>query len=303
MERQGLLLAPPYAPPWAASHAGLPVVDGDRLYVAVRDGDGRARIARAPIAFGDGTARVGEIEPEPVLDLGDLGTFDDSGVMPSALVRGEGGQVRLYYTGWAKGVTVPFSLFVGLAVSDDDGATFRRHSRAPLLDRCDADPIMTASPYVLRDGDSWRMWYVSCDRWTLRDGVPHHHYNVRYAESSDGLVWRRDGRVAIPYADDAEHAISRPCVERTATGYVMWFSSRGEAYRIRLATSADGLVWTRQPGVAIEPSASGWDAGMTCYPWLEQRDGYRYLLYNGAGFGATGVGYAVEPARPTEEDR
>ena len=296
MERRGLLLAPPYAPDCAVSHAGLPVVDGDRLYVAVRDAAGRARIARAPITFRDGRAVAGTIEPEPVLDLGDLGCFDDSGVMPSSLARCADGTVRLYYTGWQQGVSVPFSLFVGVAISDDGGETFRRRSRAPLLDRSDADPIMTASPFVLVEDGRWRMWYVSCDAWSIVDGRPQHRYNVRYAESADGLDWRREGQVAIPYADAAEYAISRPFVERIRTGYRMWFSSRGDVYRIRTASSPDGSAWTREDAVAIEPSGEGWDAQMACYPFVEVRDGRRYVLYNGSGFGATGVGYAVDPA-------
>ncbi len=106
--------------------------------------------------------------PSPVLGLGPIGAFDDSGVTSSSLVHWEG-RSYLYYTGWSRGVTVPFYLFAGVAVSED-GAPFRRASPAPLLERTAVDPYLTASPWVLVDNGVWRMWYVSAVRWTVEDG-------------------------------------------------------------------------------------------------------------------------------------
>ena len=60
---------------------------------------------------------------QPVLGLGELGAFDDSGVTSSCLVTHDG-RKYLYYTGWTRGVTVPFYLFAGLAISSDGGQTF-----------------------------------------------------------------------------------------------------------------------------------------------------------------------------------
>ena len=62
-----------------------------------------------------------------MLDLGALGTFDDSGVTTRVVVAHADARY-LYYTGWTRGVTVPFYLSAGLAVSEDDGA-FQRLSQ------------------------------------------------------------------------------------------------------------------------------------------------------------------------------
>ena len=52
-----------------------------------------------------------------------------------------------------------------------------------------------------------------------------------YAESADGVAWRRDGRVCLDFATPDEHAFGRPCVVRDADGiYRMWYSVRGAAY-------------------------------------------------------------------------
>jgi hypothetical protein len=195
-----------------------------------------------------------------VLAPGPLGAFDDRGVTSSCLVR-DGARVLLYYTGWSLGVTVPFYLSAGLAVSEDSGRSFERVSSAPLLDRSSADPYLTASPFVLRDGGSWRMWYVSGVGWELEDGVPRHRYHLRYAESDDALSWRREGRVVMDFAGPDEYAFGRPCVLKEDGHYRMWFCARGSSYHLGYAESDDGLSWRRADEVAELPtSASGWDS-------------------------------------------
>ena len=161
------------------------------VYLSLRDGEGRARIGRTHLTLHPAPA-LAPLEPEPVLDLGALGTFDDAGVTSSCVVS-VAERRYLYYTGWTRGVSVPFYLHVGLAVSENNGP-FRRLSRAPLLDRSPADPYLTASPFVRVDSDGWQMWYVSGSEWKATDSGPRHYYNIRYAESMDGVVWRRDGR-------------------------------------------------------------------------------------------------------------
>lgn len=283
--------------PWARTHAALPVVERDPrggfcLYVSTRDDDGRASIARCALTLGP-VPHLGAVDAQPVLAPGALGTFDDSGVTVSCVV-GEGQRRFLYYTGWTRGVTVPFYLFAGLAMSDDGGATFRRASRAPLLDRNDVDPYLTASPFVLREDGRWRMWYVSGTSWEQRGGAAHHRYHIKYAESADGIHWSRDGRICIDYADASEHAISRPCVVKDDDVYRMWFAARGDRYTIGYAESADGLTWRRRGGdYELRPHGDGWESAMVEYPWIVDEGGRRFMLYNGNDYGRTGVGAAL----------
>jgi hypothetical protein len=44
--------------------------------------------------------------------------------------------------------------------------------------------------------------------------------------------------------------------------------------------------------VGIERSTSGWDSEMIEYAWLQRHGDETYLLYNGNGFGRSGVGLA-----------
>ncbi len=293
----GLLFAPPEGLAWAASHAAVPVVElagpTQRVYFTARDVQGRGHVGAFELLWAGHEPRAGAVTTEPILGPGTLGTFDDSGVTTSSLVR-TGKTVLLYYTGWSLGVTVPFYLASGVAISDDDGRSFRRVSEAPILPRIAGDAYLNASPWVLLDGGIYRMWYTAGTGWKLVDGTPKHWYHIRYAESADGLSWKRRGVIAIDYASTDEHALSRPCVVKDGDLYRMWFAARGAAYRLAYAESADGIAWQRKDSEAgLDVSSSGWDGDMLAYPVVFDRLAGRYLLYNGNGFGRTGIGAAV----------
>jgi hypothetical protein len=291
--RLGRLSLDTSAAPWAHSHAALPVIEPlgrnqFALYLSLRDSEGRARIGRSTLTMGDAPA-LAALEPAPVVDLGQLGAFDDSGVTGSCLVTW--GRTRLlYYTGWTRGVTVPFYLAAGVVASEGGGA-FDRLSPAPLLDRHPVDPFLTASPFVMNDGPVWRMWYVSATEWRQHESGPRHYYNVRYAESRSGWMWQRNGRVCLDYGP-GEYAFARPWVIRDRDGYHMWCAVRGERYRIIYARSADGLAWTRRDDLGLDPGA-GWESEMVEYPCVFDWGRRRYMLYNGNDYGRTGVGLAV----------
>lgn len=294
--KQGLIFAPPSDLPWMRSHAALPFAQPrgryHRIYFSGRDERGRARVGFFDI---DLTApqQIVQAGVAPLLELGALGTFDDNGTTMSWLTTHQG-RHYLYYSGWTLGQTVPFFFYVGLARSSDDGTTFQRVSPAPILGRSEADPYLTASPCVLVEQGHWRMWYVSCVGWRMVEGAPRHYYHIKYAESDDGIHWRRDGRVCIDFQDEHEYAIARPCVVRDPDMYRMWYCYRGDRYRIGYAESPDGLVWQRKDEQAgIDVSSEGWDSEMLAYPHVFDHEGQRYMLYNGNDYGKTGIGLAV----------
>jgi hypothetical protein len=287
---------------WAVSHAALPVPEaaGDgrwNVYLSLRDAEGRARIGRTELTL-DPVPALAPLDADPVLDLGERGAFDDSGVVGSCLEQ-VGERRYLFFTGWSRGVTVPFYLATGLAVSES-GGPFRRVSRAPVLQRVDAEPFLTASPAVLRDGGRWRMWYVSGTEWRTAADAPEPCYNIRHTESSNGIDWTRPGVLAIDYGP-GEHAFGRPWVLREDGAYRMWFSVRGDRYRIGYAESLDGIDWTRADAVAgLLPSGEGWDGEMVEYPALLHHRGRRYMLYNGNDYGRTGLGLAQWSANDSQ---
>jgi hypothetical protein len=118
---------------------------------------------------------------------------------------------------------------------------------------------------------------------------------IKYAESENGIDWKREGKIALNFKDDSEYAMSRPFVIKEDGIYRMWYSYRGAAYRIGYAESDDGINWERlDEKVGISVSKSGWDCEMVEYPFIFDHKGQRYMLYNGNKYGLTGFGLAVQ---------
>jgi predicted GH43/DUF377 family glycosyl hydrolase len=302
--KHGCIFSPPSAHGWIKSHAQIPTPDwtadgGLRIYYGVRDAQNRTSTIFLEIDPEHPTKVIRQCDT-PVLPLGALGCFDDAGVMPACVVN-VGEQKYLYYIGWNTSMSVPFHNSIGLAISEDAGVTYHRAFDGPLLDRTAREPYFCASSFVLRDGPTWRMWYLSCTEWTCVQGKPEARYLIRYAESNDGIEWRRPGTIAIDYARPDE-AIARPWVVKDGSEYRMWYSSRSisdyrrnprNGYCLGYATSSDGISWKRQDELVDLPvSKEGWDAEMIAYPAVIDIRQRRYLLYNGNGFGASGFGIA-----------
>jgi predicted GH43/DUF377 family glycosyl hydrolase len=294
--KRGLIFTPPGTSEWLHTHAALPVADpiGElhRVYFSSRDKAGRAQVGCFDIKL-SAPDKILRLSEKPVIGLGPTGAFDDNGVTTSWIVTHQGKKYH-YYSGWSLGVTVPFYFYIGLALSENGGKSYERVSPAPILGRNAIDPYLTASPCVLLEDGTWRMWYVSGTGWEMKEDQPRHHYHIKYAESSDGIHWHREGLVCIDYQSKDEYAIARPSVIKENGLYRMWYSYRGESYRIGYAESADGIEWNRKDAQSgIDVSESGWDSEMIEYPYVFENEGTYYMLYNGNGYGRTGIGLAV----------
>ncbi len=278
------------------SHAAVPIAEHIedslfKIYFSTRDKNNRSYTGYVVIDISRPN-EILDLSSQPVLAPGDLGEFDDSGAMATWLTRHRGNRF-LYYIGWNLGVTVPFRNSIGLSISTQ-GGQFVRYARGPIVDRSMNEPHFCASCCVVPREELWRMWYLSCTGWRLTNGKPEHKYHIKYAESHDGINWKREGVVAIDFADDHEYAISRPSVIHEDGRWRMWYSYRGQSYRIGYAESEDGRKWKRLDHlVGIDVSHTGWDSEMIEYPFVFDHKSERYMLYNGNDYGRTGFGLAI----------
>lgn len=295
----GLIYAPDGNRAWARSHALLPTpyrIDANRLrvYFAALDEHNYGRIGFADLDPGN-PARVIAVAADPVLDIGEAGAFDDSGVVPSCILKVED-RLYLYYIGFQRAERVPYMLFSGLATAGTEGTVFTRHSRVPVLDRTSEEPFSRGAPFVCWENGVFRMWYWSCTHWTAGPKGMHYNNVLRHATSADGIHWIPDPESCLDPRGGDEFALGRPCVLRDGALYKMWYSIRShtEFYKIGYAESADGVRWERRDDqVGITKSELGWDAVMICYGTVCDLEGTRVMFYNGTRHGSTGFGYAV----------
>jgi hypothetical protein len=291
----GLFIKPQRDKWWSLTHAMIPTPDelGNgifRIYYSGRNLNNQSHIAWADVDLNE-PFRIVSYSEGPVLLPGQLGCFDDNGVTPSCVINLPGGEKALYYIGWNPGSTVRMHLFGGLAISYDNGKSYQRWSRAPILERSPLDPYLNTAPWVVSDGDGYRIFYVSGHEWVHKD-LP--RYNIKTAFSSDGKNWVRKGQVCIDFKDINENALARPFVLIEEGLWKMWFSHKGTAYRIGYAESKDGINWERLDQLAgIDVSLSGFDSEMVAYAAVVKYDGRRFMFYNGNNYGFEGIGLAV----------
>lgn len=304
-KKQGLIFKTKGQAPWMVSHACVPTAmpfkeeNKIRLFFAPRDKNGKS-IPTFMDLNGSNPTEVLHLQTEPILELGELGTFDDDGIMPCSVVKHEG-KIYMYYVGWNPTVSVPYRNAIGLAISEDYGRTFQRYCKGPIVDRNMDEPYFTAAPCVMKEQDNWHMWYASSTGFVEVNDTPEPLYVIKYASSKDGIHWDRNNQTCIEPKDKYE-ANSRATVIKENGLYKMWFTYRGsfdyrngkDSYRIGYAESKDAIHWNRMDQKAgISYSETGWDSKMQTYPNVLDFNEKRYLFYNGNGFGESGIGYAI----------
>jgi len=305
-EKLGLIFTPDTQHAWSQTHAQVPTVDvlSDkvwRIYYCARDASNQSRISYFDVEAGNPMHELYR-HKAPILQLGKLGTFDDAGMMPSSIVSVDGIKY-LYYTGWNVRKSVPYQNTIGLAISRDGGKTYERAGEGPVLGLSLKEPYFIGTATVLHENGLWRNWYAACTGWEMINGKAEPRYHLKYAESKDGIEWRRDGNVAIDYKDTNEGGLVRAAVVRESGRYRMWYARRDtlgyrnvlqHSYRIGYAESPDGIRWKRLDEQAgIDVSNTGWDSEMIAYPNVVKTNSTSFLFYNGNGFGQSGIGLAI----------
>ncbi|MBI2437273.1 MAG: hypothetical protein HYV36_00455 [Lentisphaerae bacterium] len=130
--------------------------------------------------------------------------------------------------------------------------TISTDGRIPLGTAGKGDVIGTVSSAVIKDGNTYKMWYSGRDTANWR---------IYYATSPDGLDWTKysndipansdttstAGRIPLGTAGKGDNVhVSYPAVIKDGNIYKMWYSGYDSAnWRIYYATSSNGLDWTK----------------------------------------------------------
>jgi hypothetical protein len=242
-----------------------------------------------------------KVYPDPLFYPGRMGTFDDNGITMTSVLN-IGDKKYLYYCGWNKRVSVPYALSIGLAVSEDNGFSFKKMFDGPIVDRSKYNPIAVSAPYVIFDEGIFKMWYITFTDWKEYDGRKEPIFVIKYAISNNGIDWEISENICFNSTYDGE-SFARPWVIKDNGLYKMWYSLRGplgyrekngQHYMIGYAESKNGVDWVRKDNeVGISTSKEGWDSEMLAYTSVFVHKDTKYMIYNGNGFGKTGFGYAV----------
>jgi len=201
---------------------------------------------------------------------------------PSVIL--DGVTYKMWYHGYS-----PIQQFarIGYATSSD-GISWTKYSGNPVLtpgSNGGWDDWNVHSPSVLKDGFTYKMWY----------GGQNYQYSperIGYATSPDGISWTKysGNPVLVPGSNggwDDKH-VTEQFVMKDGTTYKMYYAgqSYSDTAQIGLATSTDGMSWTKYASNPVLPvgSAGAWDShaltpgsvvfdGSTYRMWYQGMDG------------------------------
>lgn len=187
-----------------------------------------------------------------------------------------GGKYKMFYTGQARGYS-----YIGAAESYD-GINFVRLSDEPVLvSEYPYEKESVMNPCVIYENGIYRMWYSAGE--TYEPNV------LAYAESSDGLSWKKRKANPIFVCDkdnyfEQERIGGCQVIKTDDMGYVMFYIGYEniDTARICVAKSKNGITnWQRsQFNPIISPTKDGWDSD-ACYKptviWNKKE--HKWMLY------------------------
>lgn len=263
-----------------------------RIYLTICDSENQGRVGYLELNPNNPSEILG-FSKKPVLDLGEKGTFDENGVLPTSFLE-ENGKLYLYYSAYQKQVSVPYTIYSGLAVSEDGGDSFKRVSNAPILDRRNNELHQRSAIEVMKKDGKYKMWYTANVGW-IDNGI---HlapkYDIKYLESDTLDKWYDEPRLSLELKDD-EYGLTMPQVFFEDNKYKMFYSIRSisKGYRLGYAESKDGINFERQDyKMDIDVSDNGFDSEMLCFGKIFRYNNKVYLFYCGNHYGIGGLGYA-----------
>lgn len=291
---------------FAQSPQALVMSDRVRVYFSTRERDsvGKYLSHIAFVEFDKSMQHVITVSNHTIIELGELGCFDEHGIFPMNVLR-DGDRVLAYTAGWNRKVSVSVDAAIGLAISYNDGCTFEKYGKGPILASSLNEPFLVGDAFVVKYGNIYHMWYIFGTKWKKfgESESLERVYKIAHATSADGIDWCRDGRQIITDKLNADECQALPTLFQYDGMHHLYFCYRQahgfrtqskNAYRLGYAYSNDLISWERDDSKAgIDVSDDGWDSQMQCYPHVFQSGENFYMLYNGNEFGRFGFGLAV----------
>ena len=221
------------------------------------------------------------------------GAFDVVGVRFTEIIFDNDVSIyKMWYTGYSGS---PSRGQIGYATSVD-GYTWVPYQTDPVIGfgfTGEYDDWQASRPVVLKDGDTYRMWY---------SGDSYGHYWTCYATSSDGINWTSHGMIidwtAVFGSNEGWARFAAPTTVHLEDGlYKMWYytaccGNSGVGY----ATSTDCVDWTIHGEVMDTGSGGEWDDFFTYHPCVV-KSGFDYLMfYTGSSTDEIQrIGFATSP--------
>ena len=176
---------------------------------------------------------------------------------------------------------------------------FKRISEAPVIGRSNNDPIFTASCYVQKFKNNFKIFYTSNLKWTNIKSVLTPKYLIKEGLTKN-LIDLKFKKIAIKHKNKYEIALTRPWLLKDKNKKLFMIYSYGQMknkknnYKIGLAYHKNGKWVRKDEDFKILNYKDNFDDKTQEYGATIFYKGKNYIFYNGNNFGEKGIGLAVE---------
>lgn len=224
----------------------------------------------------------------PVLPLGPVGSVD-YGDADAETVLKDGNIFHMWYGGNSnRGGTDDNT--INYATSTD-GKNWSKYGSNPILKQGSGDDNFDLySPIVIKDGSVWKMWYTG------------HNSNEKFA-----VMYATAPQPQGPWTKYSNKFVFNPTdytwpmeVWKEKGKYYMTYgiySSEHHFDQIYLASSEDGIGWTKKGAVFTAAGGDGWDGWQVRGPNQIKAGNVWYTFYDGSDPETYSIGVATSSAR------
>ena len=237
----------------------------------------------------------------PLLNRGAVGTYNEYGVIPSCSISLKD-KYALYTIGFDSRNNSIFHASTGLAYLDKN-LKLIKELKGPVLERGPNDPFWAASPYVLKEGKKYKMFYTSSYDYKYIKSIDksHHLYDIKLRVSNNPEYFRNNSETVVTSLNPNEYAIARPCLIDLKGELYLFYCKRETEF------SKDYMIFTKKinnnkisipekkDNLLIINSLNDKNfQECQCYPYIIKYNNYLILFYNGLNYGKTGFRIAYK---------
>ena len=236
------------------------------------------------VNWGQGSTRWVDYQNNPIFSVKDVPYFTLS-VDQGQVMYDDGIYkmwfMNLYYNGMAD---------VSYAESND-GISWHIASNGPVLTAGQPgnwDDNSVGMGYILKENGAYKYYYVG-------NREPHTGMRqIGMAVSQDGINWEKYPDPVLP-SDSSQWFLGVHSVIKINNEYYMYYEASSEfdyTFNINLATSTDGIHWTKYTNNPILLPSQSWEQGSVSYATITNYNNGYMMTYSNRSQTAIGVAYS-----------